>query len=290
MDDLYVGYLDRAPRHVGLFVRRVVVGVFLGVVAVAALLVAWQQPFGSGKFEYGQYRQFSGEIRERPYPELLLERESLGSEPAVVSLLLGEFGKSRPTEAMGKDGMRARLEGALSYRGDAVTLEIERGSIESLPKAGGRASVEEDLGLLVLVGEIVDSKCYSGVMKPSTGKVHRSCAARCISGGIAPLFVVRDDAGNVLTLLLVGREGQAVVGEVLDFVAEPVRIEGRVLRRDDRLLLKADLSSIERLGDYRDLSRAGLPAVKLDSGPAGVEAPGSRALRQSPVGALPLRP
>ena len=145
--------------------------------------------------------------------------------------------------------MRARLQGALSYRGDAVTLEIERGSVESLGEAPARASVEEDLGPLALVGEIVDSKCYSGVMKPATGKVHRSCAARCISGGIAPLFVVRDDAGNVLTLLLVGPEGQAIGGEVLDFVAEPVRIGGRVVRRDDRLLLMADRSSIERLSD-----------------------------------------
>ncbi len=248
-DDFYVGYLDRAPRPIGLFVRRVVVGVFLAGVVVAALLVAWQQPFGSGEFEFGRYRPFSGEIRERPYPELVLHRETRGTAPAVANLLLGEFGKSRPAEAVGKDGLRVRLRGALSYRGDAVTLELEAGSIETVGEGSHRAPVEEDLGRQTLVGEIVDSKCYSGVMKPSTGKVHRSCAARCISGGIAPLLVAEDSEGNVLLLLMVGSEGQALTSEVLDFVAEPIRIEGRVIRRDGRLLLMADLSSVERLGD-----------------------------------------
>ena len=247
-DDFYVGYSDRAPRSVGLFVKRVVIGVFLGVAVVAALLVAWQQPFGPGKFEYGQYRQFSGQIREHPYPELLLEREARGSDRATVGLLLGEFGKSRPTAVAGKDGMRVGLRGALSYRGDVVTLELEAGSIEALAAGERRAPLDQDLGRQTLVGEIVDSKCYSGVMKPGAGKVHRSCAARCISGGVAPLFVAEDGDGNVLTFLIVGSEGQALAAEVLEFVAEPVRIEGRVIRRDDRLLLMADLSSVERLG------------------------------------------
>lgn len=42
----------------------------------------------------------------------------------------------------------------------------------------------EILGSISLLREIIDPKCYFGVMKPDYGKVHRSCAIRCIAGGI----------------------------------------------------------------------------------------------------------
>ena len=45
-----------------------------------------------------------------------------------------------------------------------------------------------DLDTFTLIGEIVDSKRYLGVMNPGNGKVHRDCAVRCLSGGIPPIF------------------------------------------------------------------------------------------------------
>ena len=47
---------------------------------------------------------------------------------------------------------------------------------------------------VMLRGEIVDSKCYLGVMNPGEGTVHRDCAARCLSGGLPPMLVVRSPA------------------------------------------------------------------------------------------------
>ena len=104
-----------------------------------------------------------------------------------------------------------------------------------------------DLGEHTLRGEIVDIKCYLGVMKPAHGKPHRSCAARCISGGIPPALVVKDRDGDTNHLLLVSADGRTVNREVLPLVAEPVEITGRVVRLGDRLVLQANPETYRRL-------------------------------------------
>ena len=43
-------------------------------------------------------------------------------------------------------------------------------------------------------GEIVDPKCFFGVMKPGEGKPHKDCAIRCILGGIPPVLKVTDES------------------------------------------------------------------------------------------------
>ena len=95
---------------------------------------------------------------------------------------------------------------------------------------------------MTLAGEIVDSKCYLGVMNPGNGKVHRDCAARCLSGGIPPAFVVKDASGVSKTLVL------SNAGRLHEFVAEPVEISGRLLRSNGMFELRADPGSIRRLG------------------------------------------
>jgi hypothetical protein len=54
------------------------------------------------------------------------------------------------------------------------------------------------------VGELVDSKCFFGVMRPATGKVHRACAIRCLSGGVPPGLLVHDRNGDGVVFLLAG--------------------------------------------------------------------------------------
>jgi hypothetical protein len=97
------------------------------------------------------------------------------------------------------------------------------------------------------VGEIVDSKCFSGVMKPGAGKTHIGCAIRCISGGVPAVFHVHNDAGDVLDLVLIDQEGNTVNDRVLDLVAQGLAIEGEVIRYNNLFALKADPSTYRRL-------------------------------------------
>jgi len=82
-----------------------------------------------------------------------------------------------------------------------------------------------DLAAVELTGEIVDSKCYLGVMNPGNGKVHRDCAVRCISGGIPPAFLVRDADGRSKILLLTNWNS-----EHLNHIAERITLRGHLTR------------------------------------------------------------
>ncbi len=105
----------------------------------------------------------------------------------------------------------------------------------------------ESLGQQTLVGEIVDSKCYLGVMNPGALTPHRACAIRCISGGIPPVLLVRQANGPALYFLLVSRDGEPVNKQVLNLVAEPVEITGEVERQGELLILRADPATYRRV-------------------------------------------
>ncbi|HMX28094.1 MAG TPA: hypothetical protein PKC13_21075, partial [Blastocatellia bacterium] len=61
-----------------------------------------------------------------------------------------------------------------------------------------------------------------------------------IRGGIPPLFVVKDAEGRSVHLWLVSETGEPVNQQVLDFVAEPIRITGQVKRSGDQLYFYAN--------------------------------------------------
>jgi hypothetical protein len=84
-------------------------------------------------------------------------------------------------------------------------------------------------------------------MAPGDTKPHRACAARCISGGIPPVFLVRDADGRAAYLLLLSADGEAVNDEVLPMIAEPLEITGTVERHADLLVLRADPATYRRL-------------------------------------------
>ena len=115
----------------------------------------------------------------------------------------------------------------------------------NLPMLTGLETIP--LGRQTLTGEIVDSKCFLGVMNPGQLLPHRACAIRCISGGIPPVLLVRQTNGSAIYLLLVSADGKPVNKQVLNIVAEPVQITGEVERQDDLLILRADPKTILRI-------------------------------------------
>jgi hypothetical protein len=264
-DDFFVGYLPQAPPTLAAWLRRRVALLLLGVAALAALVVVSQGPFPRSTFEFGRLRTFEGWVSGSPAPSLLvpLAGPAEGSE-CTQYLLVGE-GKRGARARMGPyEGKRVRLEGTLVYRDDHTMIELSSAPIQELaapgPSPTSRASdggaaqltallpgdclEQQDLGQRTLVGEIVDSKCFFGVMKPGSGKTHRACATRCISGGIPPVLAIRDARGGVSCVHLTGPDGRGIGLELLDFVAEPVKITGKLMRQGDLEILRCDPSSI----------------------------------------------
>jgi hypothetical protein len=247
-DDFYIGYQRQAPAGLARFLRRTVVALLLASAVVAVALAGLQSAFDPGVFEFGVVRDLSGVIRERPHPLLLVDRPGKAGDAPSRYYLVGMGKHGAGNEVAGLDGRRVRLRGTLIHRQGQTMVEVIGGSVEPTGDSATAAPARAvDLGTQTLRGEIVDSKCYLGVMKPGRGKPHRACATLCIRGGIPPVLRVETGAGEFRHLLLTDEAGRAVNDRVLDLIAEPVEITGRVTRNGDLLILETDPKTIRRL-------------------------------------------
>jgi hypothetical protein len=243
MSDFYVGYLPKAPPSVARFVRRIVFALGCLTVVAAVALVLAQMPFASSVFEYGKVRVFEGIIEARPYPTILVMRPGIVEPETKYSrYLLVALGKHGADDVVaGFDGKRVSLRGQLIYRAGGVMVEVDPASVKPLDTEPADQQGLRDLGPVTMTGEIVDSKCYLGVMNPGRGKVHRDCAARCLSGGVPPIFITTDGT----QLLLVGSDGSALGRDALrEFVAEPVTIQGELFQRGESRRLRIDVREL----------------------------------------------
>jgi len=247
-EDFYIGYLPKMPKSLAKVTKIFVILAFVAAVVLAALLWIGQKPFAKSVFEFGTVKDFEGTIEARPVPFLLVERpEKNNGLPTFARFPLVAEGK-HGADVQAFDGARVRLKGTLIYRDELQMIEVVSNSVEkSTETAAPVVEKSESLGKFTLKGEIVDSKCYLGVMNPGASKPHRDCAVACLRGGIPPLFIVKDAAGNVSVLWLLSEKTEPINSQILDFVAEPVEIPGEVSRTGDQLFFKIDPSQIKRL-------------------------------------------
>jgi hypothetical protein len=255
-DEFYIGWEDNLPPGVGSRVRRTVVVLLALSIAIAVVLSLAQRTIGVSVFEWGKAKSFSGILKSQPYPHLLVPRPGASNGQAHFSsyYLVKPFKFGLDAETVSRlDGKAVNLKGTLIYRGGQTMIEVAdyslRASDSVAPSEGVRGLSPDPLSLgeQTLTGEIVDSKCYLGVMNPGALTPHRACAIRCISGGIPPVLLVRQSNGPALYLLLASRDGKPVNKQVLNLVAEPVSITGEVERQGELLILRADPASYRRI-------------------------------------------
>jgi hypothetical protein len=243
-NDFYVGHSDRAPPTHARRQRAVSITLVVVCAALAGALAAQQSPLVPAVYEIGEEREFTGWVRERPAPRLVVAVPGAQDQAfALASYLLVSTGKRGADAAVhGLDGRHARVRGTLAYLDGQTMIELAEDAAIT-PLAGGDAapaSHRQSLGRVTLRGEIVDSKCHFGVMNPATGKVHRACAANCLRGGVPPVLLARTSDSGRLHLLVTGDDGRAIGRELLDIVAEPLEVSGRVERIDGLLVLRAE--------------------------------------------------
>jgi hypothetical protein len=246
--EFYVGYLPQAPPAIRRFLRLIVGLLMLAAVGSAITITALQDPFAASVFEFGKTRTFTGTIDASPYPTLVVMRPGDATPRASHYLLVakGKYGAEPDVSAY--DRKAVRLTGTLIFREGRTLIEIQPGSLSEDKSAVPQPVAEaKDLGVFELVGEIVDSKCHSGVMNPGEGKVHRDCAVRCLSGGIPPVFAVADFQGAPATFVLTDRDRKLLPRTFLRLAAKPVRIRGHVVQIGDSLRLETDPASMSEL-------------------------------------------
>ncbi len=271
-DDFFIGWDANLPGVDRRFLLGAGVALIGAGMAAAAGLAAVQDAPGPGTWDQGDVRDFVGRLIARPYPavQVLAQVDLDGAVRENGALprasLLGCLGKCgvvprlEAAQAAAENGLIA-VRGTLIQRGEHTMVSVVDGpnwvrpanldqrTINDLTGAGGlgqSAAGAQDVGAAVLRGEILDTKCYFGAMRPSSGKVHKACAALCIKSGLPPAFYARNAVGRERVFLLTGPDGGPLHDEILPFVADPVRAEGRIVERDFTEF-RIDPSSLVRL-------------------------------------------
>ena len=249
-DEFYIGWQSKAPARTGRTLRFAIVTLLAAPLVLALTLAATQRTIGRAVFEWGQVKEFSGMLKAAPVPHLIVAGQATNESATHYLVNPWKFGLD-PLLARQFDGQNVTLRGTRIFRDDQRMIEVLPGSIVAAKDSPRSAPGPEpaSLGRQTFVGEIVDSKCFLGVMNPGQLKTHRACAVRCISGGIPPVLLVRQADGTARYLLLVSHDGKPVNKAVLSLVAEPVEITGDVERLGDLLVLRADPAAYRRVGN-----------------------------------------
>lgn len=231
-DEFYVGYLHPAPPGLARRLRRIVWAIGLGASLLAGLIGALQREQPTGVYEFGTKQKFEGVLFQRPIPFLRVASTNVP--------LVGQGKHGVPPALRGHDGERVAFEGRLIHRERATLIEVgDPGTIRLLGAAGPGDTLgpAEVIGEVDLTGELVDTKCFLGVMRPATGKVHRACAVRCLSGGVPPGLLVPDASGDATVLFLAGGDGVALDIDP-QLAARILRVRGRLELHDGLALLR----------------------------------------------------
>jgi hypothetical protein len=246
--DFFVGYNWPVDPDLWRFVRRAAVGLGVGVVGLSGVLAVGHRPLDGGAFEFGNVTEHAGTIVEHPVPML---RRDGGRWPLLVGM--GKHGAE--ASIRGRDGEKVVLRATRISRGDLEMLELA-GAAGLKPRLHTESSRDRHTvrdvaaGLqprttpVTLVGEIVDSKCFLGVMVPGAGTTHRGCAALCLRGGIPAALHVREADGTSTVYLIVG--SSATHDRAVQWAGETVEMTGTLTRQGGWPVLTTEPGSWRR--------------------------------------------
>jgi hypothetical protein len=253
-EEFFVPYIEGSlGKRTRKSIRRFALLAVLVIAFSAIIFSIAQKPFKDSTFELTTITKITGVYHESPYPMLRVQEDG----GRVKSILLLGFGKSSANPFLEKirsevpylQGQVLSIEGNLIYYNDKTLIQItdeDKVVLADHPLPFSPPTVQ--LGEKTLQGEIVDPKCYFGVMKPGKGKIHRSCAVRCIAGGIPPVFATTDDNDIAQYFLITDLEGNPINEEILSHVGKPADITGAVEKLEDWYVLKIDPKNIKELG------------------------------------------
>ena len=221
----------------------------IGLTSAMSWIIAKKQPPGGrGGWDMGAQVTLSGFVAAAPYAHIrVLENNQ------VRTVLLGcetKCGARRRLDEIAFSTGSAQVRGSLLERNgyrmlatasDADWITADAGVIEP------PAPREEDLGEAQLRGEILDTKCWFGAMRPNEGLSHKACATLCIASGVPPYFGVTDSQGRERALMITDPDGRELIQPILEYVAEPIEAAGRIVRIDDLFQFRMDVGSVRRL-------------------------------------------
>ncbi len=259
--EFYIGWMPKAPSSFATHLKRVLSFLFPIAIMIALLLAFFQKKFSTANFEFGTLTEVKGIYIDNPLPMLkVVAGKDIWGNASYITIPLVGYGKHGATTAIMElekeknlkfNNKELTLKGTLLYSDGKTLLQInkEENPVMNIGAIADNALLPEkkELGMQTIKGEIIDPKCYFGVMKPGEGKVHRDCAIRCILGGIPPILKVTNAKGEKNYYFILGPNGEPMNEAVQDFVAEPVAMNARVVQQDDWIMLYVTDKKINRI-------------------------------------------
>ncbi|MFO0848261.1 MAG: hypothetical protein U0871_06860 [Gemmataceae bacterium] len=239
----FIGWLPM-PRSYARLLVPVAAGLVVAAAVTAALIARGQQSPGDGRWEDGRPTTLVGVVYAEPYAMIRVPGDGPGGPPITVLLVEeGKFGAKDRVRSF--DGRAVRVTGTPLTREGWRMLELTAGEEglrpANLPEpelAFLRRSPPRPQGRVTLRGEIVDSKCFLGAMKPGGGRTHRGCARLCLKGGVPPLFVSRSGGPGPSIYLLASEALGPADDSLLELAGLPVVVDVYVDHIDDVAVLR----------------------------------------------------
>ena len=260
-NDFFIGWLDKTPSDYANKTKVFLLTIFPILVLSALAFINSQKPVNNSTFEFGKLTTVEGTLIEKPVPMLRMKvGENLSNQAIYQHLMLVDVMKFGAEKAIGEMekianhslyGKAIKLQGTLIYYNGKTVMELTEGAKAFLGLSNQKAYPtipHSNVGMTKMRGEIVDPKCFFGVMKPGEGKPHKSCAVRCLSGGIPAVFATKDKNNNQQYYILLGEDGNSINAELLDFTADHIQISGKVAQMADWKILYTNAGNICPLG------------------------------------------
>jgi hypothetical protein len=246
--DFFVGYLDTPDADRRFLLGLAATGV-IGAVAGGFALARSQTSAGDGYWDAGTVVTLTGYLDTSPYP-VIRTRDIDGSLRTVLLGCETKCGAQAKLDDVDLPDERVTVRGTILQRDRHLMLAVPEAPDWIVPAAEGAlaereaAFEHEDMGDARLSGEILDSKCWFGAMRPSEGSVHKACAMLCIAGGMAPYFYPRTLLGHDTPMMLTDQNGGALVQPIMRYVADRVRVSGRIHRIEDLVQFRVDVETL----------------------------------------------
>lgn len=249
-DEFFIGWSNEAPTSYSSKARLFFYTVLVAMLVAAVLYVKNERGFIDSVYDFGTIQEFSGYLVSDPVWGLRSEENG-----NVVTIPLVGYGKMGPQQTISKmmedhklqEGTMVTLRGMVFHYQGRKWMELTEME-NSLVSSGATTDLKRDIktvGVKTYEGEIVDPKCFFGVMNPATKAVHRSCAIRCIAGGMPPILVIRENGIPKDYCFLVDGNMNNLQTEVLPYVGIPVKVSGKEMLYDDWKVLQMDMGTLE---------------------------------------------
>ncbi|MCX8473199.1 MAG: ferric reductase-like transmembrane domain-containing protein [Sediminibacterium sp.] len=232
----YIGWKNIIPKTHFRFAVLYPLVVLVFMITSAIIIVLNEQKIA--QVNYINPYSITGKIISEPFPALIQKsgKDIYGNPNFTVFPIVNAFkfgADSVIANFFNKENINRNqivtIAGAATQRDKHQIIELTEG-LNSITPTKSLDTEETKLILIEknirLSGEIIDPKCYFGVMNPGEGKPHKACATLCISGGIMPVFSYLNNNNKKCYAVIKSNQQPLLFPQIKDFIADPIAVKG----------------------------------------------------------------